>query len=185
MTHESTFIPSEDTDRGSNEPRIPRLRLKPEPQNFTSVPIGSVDGAWWPYSTDLEAELPDLLTAVITRLGPIDRVAYDLNGWDLRPTRLPFAGRSVRLDGYRFQPHGTVYVTGVDGREVVILVVPPHCDPDAAHRALTVAAQAGNESPVTELLSNAAPHATADRHMQQSHTTTLTEDRATPEAVRS
>ncbi|WP_195849651.1 DUF5994 family protein [Rhodococcus sp. AQ5-07] len=173
MTHESTVIPSNDTDRGINEPHMPRLRLKPEPQNSTSVPIGSVDGAWWPYSTDLEAELPELLAAVITRLGPIDRVAYELNGWDSRTTRLPFAGRSVRLDGYRFQPHGTVYVTGVDGRRLVILVVPPHCDPDAAHRALSVAAQAGNQSLVTELLSNAAPQTTADRQLQQPHLTTL------------
>lgn len=184
MTHESTVTPSNDTEHGINEPRIPRLRLKPEPQNSTSVPIGSVDGAWWPHSTDLEAELPELLTAVITRLGPIDRVAYDLNGWDSRPTRLPFAGRSVRLDGYRFQPHGTVYVTGVDGREVVILVVPPHCDPDAAHRALTVAAQAGNESPVTELLSIAKTGADMDRHLQQRHPS-APGGGATPEAVRS
>lgn len=183
MTHNTTTIAPVGIRSDTEAAQIPRLRLKPEPHNSTSAPIGSVDGAWWPYSTDLEAELPELLTAVITRLGPIDRVAYDLNGWDSRPTRLPFAGRSVRLDGYRFQPHGTVYVTGVDGREVVILVVPPHCDPDAAHRALTVAAQAGNESPVTELLSIAQTGADMDRHLQQPHPSAL-EDRATPEAVR-
>ncbi|MDI9916456.1 DUF5994 family protein [Rhodococcus sp. IEGM 1379] len=170
MTHNTTDIPS---DRGINQAQIPRLRLKPEPQSTTTVPIGSVDGAWWPYSTDLEAELPELLAVLITRVGPIDRVAYDLNGWDSRPTRLPFAGRSVRLDGYRFQPHSTVYVSGLDGKRPVILVVPPHCDPDAAHRTLTVAAESGNETTVAELLSIATTGAGADRHLQQSHRTTL------------
>ncbi len=37
----------------------PRLRLKPKaPQS------GYVDGAWWPYSDDLTAELPDLLAVL-------------------------------------------------------------------------------------------------------------------------
>lgn len=183
MTHNTTTIAPVGIRSDADAGQIPRLRLKPEPHNSASVPIGSVDGAWWPYSTDLEAELPELLTAVITRLGPIDRVAYDLNGWDSRPTLLPFAGRTVRLDGYRCQPHGTVYVTGVDGRRLVILVVPPHCDPDAAHRALTVAAHAGNESPVTELLSIAKTGDDMDRHLQQPHPS-APGDRATPKAVR-
>jgi hypothetical protein len=37
----------------------PRLRLKPKaPQS------GYVDGAWWPHSEDLTAELPDLLSVL-------------------------------------------------------------------------------------------------------------------------
>ncbi|MDV8070948.1 DUF5994 family protein [Rhodococcus sp. IEGM 1366] len=182
MTHNTFDSPSVEGPGGGDSTQVPRLRLKPEQHGVTAVPIGSVDGAWWPHSTDLTAELPELLSVLITRVGPVDRIAYDLNGWDSRPTRLPFAGRSVRLDGYRFQPHGTVYVTGVDGRELVILVVPPHCDPDAAHRALTVAAESGNESPLSELLSIATTDAGMDRHLQQTRHTGLGDGHATGHA---
>ncbi|MFI7166799.1 DUF5994 family protein [Rhodococcus erythropolis] len=156
MTHETTA----ETRAGVEAQQIPRLRLKPDHLSGTAVPIGSVDGAWWPHSADLASQLPELLTVLITHLGPIDRVVYELNGLDSHPTYLTFAGRSVRLDGYKFQPHGTVYVTGLGGKRLVILVIPPHCDAEAAHRALTIASEAGNESFVGELLSIAAPSIT-------------------------
>jgi len=47
----------------------PRLRLKP-----AAPAMGHVDGAWWPRTRDLTAELPALLAAVAARLGRIDRV---------------------------------------------------------------------------------------------------------------
>jgi len=50
----------------------PRLRLKPK------APLtGFVDGAWWPPSEDLTAELPDLLSVLSVRLGPISRLTYN------------------------------------------------------------------------------------------------------------
>ena len=54
----------------------PRLRLKPK-----APESGYVDGAWWPHSDDLTAELPDLLSAASVRLGPIGRVIYNVNEW--------------------------------------------------------------------------------------------------------
>lgn len=165
MTHETTAETRADVEAQ----QIPRLRLKPDQLGGTAVPVGSVDGAWWPHSADLASQLRELLTVLITHLGPIDRVAYDLNGWDSHPTYLPFAGRSVRLDGYKFQPHGTVYVTGLGGKRLVILVVPSHCDAVAAHRALTISSESGNESSVAELLSIATSTMTPDQHLPQSH----------------
>lgn len=61
---------------GAGIPRryTPRLRLKPQaPQS------GYVDGAWWPHSEDLTAELPDLLAVPSVRLGPIGQMIYKLN----------------------------------------------------------------------------------------------------------
>ena len=46
-----------------------RLRLKPAHQT-----CGFVQGAWWPRSTLLAAELPSLLAALSLRFGTIDRV---------------------------------------------------------------------------------------------------------------
>ena len=67
----------------------PRLRLKPKaPQS------GYVDGAWWPHSDDLAAELPDLLAVLSVRLGRIDRVMYNLNEWAKASAKLATGGRS-------------------------------------------------------------------------------------------
>lgn len=52
-----------------------RLRLNPAHR-----PCGSVQGAWWPRSHQLTAELSLLLDAVSPRLGRCDRVIYDENG---------------------------------------------------------------------------------------------------------
>ena len=46
--------------------QTPRLRLKPK-----APTSGYVDGAWWPHSEDLSIELPDLLSVLSVRLGPL------------------------------------------------------------------------------------------------------------------
>ena len=129
----------------------PRLRLKPKaPQS------GHVDGAWWPRSGDLTAELPDLLAVLSVRLGRIGRVMYNLNDWAKAPAKLAIAGRGVRLDGYRRQPINTVEVLGLDRNRIVLLVVPPDADPDDAHAAMMAAAGPNNASTVDRLLVSSA-----------------------------
>src|SRR6476659_4656629 len=41
-----------------------RLRLKAD----TTTPTGQVDGGWWPHSTDLAAELPDLFSVLVSQI---------------------------------------------------------------------------------------------------------------------
>jgi Family of unknown function (DUF5994) len=125
----------------------PRLRLKPKaPQS------GWVDGAWWPHSEDLTAELPDLLSVLSVRLGPIGRVIYNLNEWAKPPTKFATGGRTVRLDGYRIQPVNTVEVLGLNRNKIVLLVVSPHADPDQAHAIMMTAAGPNNAATVESLL---------------------------------
>jgi Family of unknown function (DUF5994) len=125
----------------------PRLRLKPKaPQS------GYVDGAWWPHSGDLAAELPDLLAVLSVRLGRIDRVLYKLNEWAKASPKLVTGGRAVRLDGYRRQPTHTVEVLGLNRNKIVLLVVPPNADPDEAHATLMAAAAPSDDSTVDSLL---------------------------------
>ena len=126
----------------------PRLRLKPKaPQS------GYVDGAWWPHSEDLTAELPDLLSVLSVRLGPIGRVIYNVNEWAKPPAKFATGGRTVRLDGYRLQPLNTVEVLGFNGDKIVLLIVSPHADPDQAHAIMMTAAGPHNASTVESLLS--------------------------------
>jgi hypothetical protein len=86
------------------------------------------------------------------RLGRIDRVLYKLNDWAKAPAKLVTGGRAVKLDGYRLQPPNTVEVLGLNRGRIVLLVVPPHTDPDHAHATMMAAAGRSNDSTVVGLL---------------------------------
>jgi Family of unknown function (DUF5994) len=141
-----------DTGRRHGPPEhTPRLRLKPKaPQS------GYVDGAWWPHGDDLTAELPDLLSVLSVRLGPIGRLVYNVNEWATPPAKLATGGRTVRLDGYRRQPVSTVEVLGLNRNKIVLLVVSPHADADQAHAIMMAAASPNDVSTVDGLLTSSA-----------------------------
>ena len=131
--------------------QTPRLRLKPKaPQS------GYVDGAWWPHSDDLAAELPDLLAVLSVRLGPISRVIFKVDEWSTPSAKFSTGGRRVRLDGYRLQPANTVEVLGLNRGRIVLLVVPSDTDPGEAHATLMAAAAPRNDSTVDSLLVGSA-----------------------------
>ncbi len=127
--------------------RTPRLRLKPKEE-----PSGMVDGAWWPRSDDLSAELPDLLAVLSVRLGKIDRVQYGLSEWKSVPRTLNAGAARVKLDGYQRQPHCTVGVLGRDHERLTLLVVPPYTDASDAHTAMMKAAEPHGAGTPDELL---------------------------------
>jgi hypothetical protein len=139
------------TRRQSPPEHTPRLRLKPKAPSS-----GYVDGAWWPHSDDLTAELPDLLAVLSVRLGRISRVIYKLDEWATAPAKLATAGRSVRLDGYRRHPVSTVEVLGLNQQKILLLVVSPLADPDQAHAVMMTAAGPNNALTVDSLLTVSA-----------------------------
>ncbi len=125
----------------------PRLRLKPK-----APTTGYVDGAWWPHSDDLQTELPDLLAVLSVRLGPIERVIYNLAEWAKAPKKPLIDGRVVRLAGYFRQPPNTLQVIGVNRHKIELLVVPAQTDPDRAHDAMMAAAAPNDASTIDQLL---------------------------------
>ncbi|WP_086853487.1 DUF5994 family protein [Amycolatopsis kentuckyensis] len=129
----------------------PRLRLKP-----VAPATGHVDGAWWPRTADLAADLPALLTALVTRLGRIDRVTYHLGDWPAAPRRVTFDDGVVRLEGFRSQPPGSLTVIGWNRHRTTLLVVPPATSPEVAEHALTTAAEPGNTDDSAQLLAATA-----------------------------
>jgi Family of unknown function (DUF5994) len=137
------------TTRSKRTPpeKTPRLRLKPK-----APTSGYVDGAWWPHSEDLPSELPDLLAVLSVRLGPIDRVIYNLSEWAKAPAKLPTGGGMVRLGGYQRQPVNTIEVIGLSRSKIVLLVVPARTDPDHAHEVMMTAAAPNNASTTGSLL---------------------------------
>jgi hypothetical protein len=145
----------------SSPEHTPRLRLKPKGRIS-----GSVDGAWWPHSDDLATQLPDLLAVLSVRLGPIDRVLFNVNEWATPPRKLSTGGRAVRLDGYQRQPVHTIEDLGFSGGgRIALLVVPADSDPDEAHATLMAAATPHDTSTVDGLLLMTARHAEQTRKM--------------------
>ncbi|WNG88471.1 DUF5994 family protein [Mycobacterium sp. ITM-2016-00317] len=129
----------------------PRLRLKRK-----SPITGFVDGAWWPHSDDLAAELPDLLAVLSVRLGAVSRVTYKRSEWATAPRKLVVDDQLIRLDGYDRQPASTVGVVDSRGASIVLLVVPAHTDSDHAHAVLMAAAAPDDATTVDMLLTPAA-----------------------------
>ncbi|MCX5082669.1 DUF5994 family protein [Streptomyces sp. NPDC056121] len=110
-----------------------------------------LDGAWWPRSHNIEAELPTLVTELTSRLGPIARVGLDSAAWEELPTRLIIDDRVVHLDAHEVGD-GTALVTRGDGDYFVLLVVPPESDPAAARAAMARAVRDDNITEAAQLL---------------------------------
>jgi hypothetical protein len=125
----------------------PRLRLKPK-----APTSGYVDGAWWPHSEDLAAELPDLLAVLSVRLGSIDRVLYNFADWTTAPVKFPTGGSMVRLGGYHRQPGNTVEIIGLNRTKLTLLVVPSRTEHEHAHSIMMAAAAPDDASTIDGLL---------------------------------
>jgi hypothetical protein len=135
----------------ATEPPRQALRLKLKPKAPTT---GYVDGAWWPRSRNLSAELPALLAVLAVRLGHVRRVSYNLTTWDAAPRYLITTdGQPVRLGGFHSQDPHTVDVIGPNEPRITLLVVPPETGPATAHLILMSASRRDNADPIGELLS--------------------------------
>ena len=142
MTSASSTLPT--------VPTIDRLSLKPE-----SATTGFVDGAWWPASRDLAAEMPSIVAALGDRAGVVERVSYNIDAWNAVPRKVRVDGHVVRMGGFRSQAAATLKVVG-ERRVFTLLVVPPETDEQAAHRVLATASENGNTDGVDALLATAA-----------------------------
>lgn len=121
---------------------------------------GILDGAWWPRSRNMGAELPPLITALTEHLGPVSRVGLDAAAWEELPTRLMVDDRVVHIDSF---PVGddTVLITRGDRDYFSLLVVPPDTAPDAARAAMARAVRADNVTEAEQILIDTAgdtPH---------------------------
>ncbi|WP_324783053.1 DUF5994 family protein [Streptomyces sp. H51] len=112
---------------------------------------GVLDGAWWPRSHDIGAELPALLDALTEYLGPLSRVGLDTTAWAGVPTRIAVDDHVVRVDSF---PVGddTVLITRGDRDHFSLLVVPPEAAPEDARAAMAQAVLACNVSSARQIL---------------------------------
>jgi hypothetical protein len=133
-------------------PGPPGLRLQLDP---TMAGTGAVDGGWWPHSRDPDAELPGLIAGLDTSLGPITRVALNLDAWDAAPRRVAVDGRHLRVGWFRHMDAHTIGLTRASQNRVVLLVIPPEATTTAAQTAMAMAADAGSSAGLADILAAA------------------------------
>lgn len=111
-------------------PSCPLLRLRLSPHGGLPRPI---DGAWWPRSYDLLAELPRLLAGLPRAWGNIGSVTVNGPMWAAPPGRMLVANQVVRLHRSltASAPHTVVLLAPGRGRWD-LLVVPPDTPEEAA-----------------------------------------------------
>ncbi|MCX3287130.1 DUF5994 family protein [Streptomyces sp. NEAU-H22] len=124
------------------------------------APAGSapalLDGAWWPRSRDLVAELPPL-TAVLDPLwGRITRVTVNPTQWPVVPRKVPVAGHVVNVGWFMAEqdPHELLLLSYHVGR-FNLLVVPPRTTPDSAAWMMAAASDPRRTLTASRLLEEA------------------------------
>lgn len=124
-------------DSGAGSTRSdPRLVFPPLPTVH-----GVLDGSWWPRTRDPAAELPGLIAAVTGRLGVVSRIALNAGAWDARPQCIMTVGQQVvRLDWSGGWDAHRIRVTGCDGAQLDLLVIPPGTARVLALSCLAIAA---------------------------------------------
>lgn len=128
------------------EPGLLALRLKSAPAGG-----GIFDGAWWPHSRDVHAELPGLVNVLSQHLGPIDRIGLDADAWDGLGEPLFADGRLIQVDWF---PLGddTVILTSYGHGDFSLLAIPPDAGVDEAHAALTMVTHIGDPEDGQQIL---------------------------------
>ncbi|MCM1975271.1 MULTISPECIES: DUF5994 family protein [unclassified Streptomyces] len=119
-------------------PSHPRLRLRLAPHGGMPRPI---DGAWWPRSYDLLAELPRLFAGLPRAWGHITSVTVNGATWSAVPGRMLVSNQVVRLHRTltASATHTIVLLAPGQGRWD-LLVVPPDTTEDAAEPLMAAAA---------------------------------------------
>ncbi|MDT9691074.1 DUF5994 family protein [Streptomyces sp. P9(2023)] len=132
-------------------PLSARLSLTPK-----TTLAGLLDGAWWPRSRDLTAELPPLVDALEGRFGRITRVMVNPTRWPVIPHKVPVTGHTVHVGWFTEQdPDKMILLSYTVGR-CDLLVIPPETEPAAAARLMAAAAIPGSVLTAGVLMSDEA-----------------------------
>ncbi|WP_329366688.1 DUF5994 family protein [Streptomyces sp. NBC_00669] len=115
-----------------------------------------LDGAWWPYSRDLTAELPGLIEALDARWDRITRVTVNPTYWPIVPHKVPVPGHVVKVGWFAEQqdPHSVMLLSYQVGRWD-LLVIPPETDPDTADRLMAATSDPQRPMTASQLMAEA------------------------------
>jgi hypothetical protein len=111
-----------------------------------------LDGAWWPYSRDLESELSDLVQQFPPAHGRISRAVYSRPDWDTQPRKLTAGPRVVKVGSFPRDDTHVLIVQLSDRRRLTLLVVPSDFTTGQGEEALLAGSTTGNRHTAAELL---------------------------------
>ena len=101
---------------------------------------GLLDGAWWPRSRDLAAELPALADVLDPLWGRITRVAVNPMLWPVVPRKVTVHDRVLKVGWFtpELDPHKLLLLSYGTGR-FDLLVIPPETGATGAARLMAAA----------------------------------------------
>jgi hypothetical protein len=127
-----------------------RLALTAKPVNTDRL-----DGAWWPYGTDVTVELPPLLEAIGKRFGRTRAVMLNPEAWMAAPQWLLWGSWRARIGWYQHQDPNTAILLGENDKRIDLLVIPPNTQPNHARSAADLASTGGNTLTASDTLQTA------------------------------
>jgi len=148
----TTTTLSPPTDEGRHTRLPPRLSLTPA--GTTPTPL---DGAWWPRSRDLAAELPALTAVLDPMWGRITRLAVNSTYWPVTPRKIPVSGHVVKVGWFtaELDPHSLLLRSYGAGRWD-LLVIPPRTPPETAAWLMATALDPARVQTASRMMQEAA-----------------------------
>ncbi|MFF3015570.1 DUF5994 family protein [Streptomyces sp. NPDC057939] len=128
-----------------------RLSLTPK-----TMLAGRLDGAWWPRSRDLVAELPALAAALEESWGRVTRVTVNPSRWPVVPHTVAVDGRTLHVGWFTEQDPDKLILLSYRVGRWDLLVIPPETEPTAAARLMSAAAVPGSVLTAGVLMANEA-----------------------------
>lgn len=152
MTATISLPPTAEADDQSLSSSSLRLSLAP-----AGPAPALLDGAWWPRSRDLGAELPSLAAVLDPLWGRITRVTVNPTHWPVVPRKVPVAGHIVKVGWFLSEqdPHELLLLSYRTGRWN-LLVVPPQTTPVSAAWLMAAASDPLGTSTASRLMEEAA-----------------------------
>jgi hypothetical protein len=134
-------------------------RDRPPPARLLLTPTGAahgpLDGAWWPRSRDLPAELPALTDALDRTWGRITRITVNPGFWPDIPRKVPVNGHVVHVGWFATeQDTDDLLLLSYTVGRWDLLVIPPETDPRTAARLMSAAADPRNLLTASGLLAS-------------------------------
>ncbi|MFJ2828851.1 DUF5994 family protein [Streptomyces sp. NPDC087263] len=162
--------------------RVPAARLALKPVGASQ---GLLDGAWWPRSRDLTAELSTLAEVLDPLWGRITRIAVNPTHWPVIPRMVPVNGHAVKIGWFtrELDPHKILLLSYTAG-SWDLLVIPPETGAPAAARLMAAAstgvgpATTASALMAAELALHGSPE--ADRGHESEGTDEIAEDEDGP-----
>ncbi len=123
-----------------------RLKLAAHPGT------GSLDGAWWPRSRELERELADLVDHFPDTAGHVERVVFSRPDWSTSPRRVRVGRGPMKTGSFPEDDTHLVLLKLSSAKQLRILVVPSETEVDAAMELMDQALATTNRRSAAELL---------------------------------